>query len=47
MSLVICYGSVIADRVLQLPRFPRPGEGIHALGEQLYLGGEPCNVGGH
>lgn len=47
MSAVICYGSVIADRVLELPRFPRPGEGMHALGERLYLGGEPCNVGGH
>jgi ribokinase len=47
MSAVICYGSIIADRVLELPRFPRPGEGIHALGERLYVGGEPCNVGGH
>ncbi|HEY0737726.1 MAG TPA: carbohydrate kinase family protein [Herpetosiphonaceae bacterium] len=47
MSAVICYGSVIADRVLELPRFPRPGEGVHALGERLYVGGEPCNVGGH
>lgn len=44
---MICYGSLLPDRVLQLPRFPRPGEGIHALGDQLYLGGEPCNVGGH
>ncbi|HEX6289729.1 MAG TPA: carbohydrate kinase family protein [Herpetosiphonaceae bacterium] len=47
MSAVICYGSLIADRVLELPRFPRPGEGMHALGEHLYVGGEPCNVGGH
>ncbi len=47
MSTVICYGSLIPDRVLELPRFPRPGEGIHALGERLYVGGEPCNVGGH
>lgn len=47
MSEVICYGSLIPDRVLQLPRFPHPGEGVHALSERLYLGGEPCNVGGH
>ncbi len=47
MAEVICYGSIIPDRVLRLPRFPQPGEGIHALSEQLYLGGEPCNVGGH
>lgn len=44
---IVCYGSLIADRVLRLPRFPRPGEGLHALSDQLYLGGEPCNVGGH
>lgn len=44
---VICYGSVIPDRVLRLPHFPQPGEGVHALSEKLYLGGEPCNVGGH
>lgn len=44
---ILCYGSLIADRVLRLPRFPRPGEGLHALSDQLYLGGEPCNVGGH
>jgi ribokinase len=44
---VICYGSVIPDRVLRLPHFPQPGEGVHALNEKLYLGGEPCNVGGH
>ncbi len=47
MSQVICYGSIIPDRVLRLPRFPRPGEGMHALSDTLYLGGEPCNVGGH
>jgi ribokinase len=47
MSDVICYGSLIPDRVLRLPRFPQPGEGLHALSETLYLGGEPCNVGGH
>jgi ribokinase len=47
MSHVICYGSIIPDRVLRLPRFPRPGEGLHALSDTLYLGGEPCNVGGH
>lgn len=45
--MVVCYGSLIPDRVLRLPRFPRPGEGVHALSETLYLGGEPCNVGGH
>lgn len=44
---VICYGSLIPDRVLRLPRFPQPGEGIHALDETRYLGGEPGNVGGH
>lgn len=47
MSTVLCYGSLIADRVLRLPHFPRPGEGVHALSEALYLGGEPSNVGGH
>lgn len=47
MTAVICYGSLIPDRVLRLPHFPRPGEGLHALSEHLYLGGEPCNVGGH
>jgi sugar/nucleoside kinase (ribokinase family) len=47
MPAVLCYGSLIPDRVLRLPRFPQPGEGVHALSEQLYLGGEPCNVGGH
>ncbi len=47
MSAVICYGSLIPDRVLRLPYFPHPGEGVHALSEHLYLGGEPCNVGGH
>lgn len=47
MKAVLCYGSLIADRVLRLPHFPRPGEGIHALSETLYLGGEPSNVGGH
>ena len=47
MSAVICYGSLIPDRVLRLPHFPHPGEGVHALSEHLYLGGEPCNVGGH
>lgn len=47
MSAVLCYGSLIADRVLRLPHFPRPGEGVHALSETLYLGGEPSNVGGH
>jgi sugar/nucleoside kinase (ribokinase family) len=46
MSGVLCYGSLIADRVLRLPHFPRPGEGVHALSETLYLGGEPSNVGG-
>ncbi|WP_161668806.1 carbohydrate kinase family protein [Kallotenue papyrolyticum] len=46
-AMVICYGSILPDRVLRLPRFPRPGEGLHALDEALYLGGEPCNVGGH
>jgi sugar/nucleoside kinase (ribokinase family) len=47
MSAVVCYGSLIVDRVLELPHFPRPGEGVRALSEQVYLGGEPCNVGGH
>lgn len=47
MSAVICYGSMLPDRVLHLPRFPVPGEGLHALGEALYVGGEPSNVGGH
>lgn len=47
MSAVLCYGSLIPDRVLRLPHFPRPGEGVHALSETLYLGGEPSNVGGH
>jgi sugar/nucleoside kinase (ribokinase family) len=47
MSAVICYGSLIVDRVLELPHFPRPGEGVRALSERVYLGGEPCNVGGH
>lgn len=47
MSAVLCYGSLIPDRVLRLPHFPRPGEGVHALSERLYLGGEPSNVGGH
>lgn len=47
MSAVLCYGSLIADRVLRLPRFPQPGEGVHALSEALYAGGEPANVGGH
>lgn len=47
MSEVICYGSLLPDRVLQVPRFPRPGDGLHALSERVYVGGEPCNVGGH
>ncbi len=44
---VICYGALLPDQVLALPRLPRAGEGIHTLHEQMFLGGEPCNVGGH
>ena len=47
MSDVLCFGSILPDRVLRLPHFPQPGEGVRALGENVYLGGEPCNVGGH
>ena len=42
MKAVLCYGALIADRVLRLPHFPQPGEGLHALGESLASGGLGC-----
>ncbi len=47
MIEVVCYGGIMPDCVLGLPRFPTPGESVHVGDEQLYLGGEPSNVGGH
>lgn len=45
--MVICFGSILIDRVLRVPHLPVPGEGLHALEERWFVGGEACHVGGH
>jgi len=45
--MVVCFGSLLLDRVLRVPRLPLPGEGLHALEERWFVGGEACHVGGH
>ena len=43
MSQLVVLGSVNADHVLQIPRFPKPGETLHGKMYQVIPGGKGAN----
>ncbi|CAG9295281.1 ribokinase [Celerinatantimonas diazotrophica] len=43
MNKLVVLGSVNADHVLQVPRFPRPGETLHGRNYQVIPGGKGAN----
>ncbi|MFM2479926.1 ribokinase [Celerinatantimonas sp. YJH-8] len=43
MNRLVVLGSVNADHVLQVPRFPRPGETLHGHNYQVIPGGKGAN----
>ncbi len=43
MSDILCYGSICADLYIWLPRWPQPGDGLHALQSRWVAGGNALN----
>lgn len=40
---LLCYGAICADLLLDLPRVPRPGEGVHVRAARWSAGGNALN----
>jgi sugar/nucleoside kinase (ribokinase family) len=42
--MVLVFGTVCLDRVMQIPRLPEPGGYVGITSEEVYLGGEAANT---